>query len=256
MARSFSKLTRPNMRALKVGARLTEQGITFERMSNGDGAFTVNVMVDGRRIHRSLGRESEGVTRTTAEEFVAKVKSDAREGRLNLPKRRKIPLSFGAAGPLYIERLCQEDGREIRRKRQQLEQNLLPFFRDIQISRITSFDVERYQKHRLLQPIRSRKRDTWIHYPKALLGYSRQWRQMKATLLMSVRPSYVWWSELAWTRNKLSVTRSATPRSRISSSGGRFADRKAHQRAQDDGHGRALFPPIWRSHYRCNGQAR
>ena len=157
MARSFSKLTRPNMRALKVGARLTEQGITFERVSNGDGAFTVNVMIDGRRIHRSLGRESEGVTRTTAEEFVAKVKSDAREGRLNLPRRRKIPLSFGAAGPLYIERLCQEDGREIRRKRQQLEQNLLPFFRDIQISRITSFDVERYKKHRLLQPIRSRK---------------------------------------------------------------------------------------------------
>ena len=112
MARSFRKITRRNLRALGVGARINEQGITFERLGNGDGAFFVNVMVDGTRIHRSLGRESEGVTRTTAEEFIAKVKRDAREGRLNLPKRRKIPLIFAAAVPLYIERLSQEGGKE------------------------------------------------------------------------------------------------------------------------------------------------
>jgi uncharacterized protein len=57
MARSFSKLTRPNMRALKVGARLTEQGITFERMSNGDGAFTVNVMMEGGSIAVSAANQ-------------------------------------------------------------------------------------------------------------------------------------------------------------------------------------------------------
>jgi hypothetical protein len=111
MARTFNKITRSNMRALKVGAQMTEQGITFERLANGDGAFSVNVMVDGKRIHRSLGRESEGVTRTTAEEFITKVKRDAREGPLNLPKRRKIPLTFAAAVPLYIERLRKREGR-------------------------------------------------------------------------------------------------------------------------------------------------
>jgi integrase len=152
------KITRPNMRALKVGARLNEQGITFERLANGDGAFFVNVMVDGTRIHRSLGRESEGVTRTTAEEFIGTVKRDAREGRLNLPKRRKIQFTFGAAVPLYVERLRQEGGKEIATKQQRLEQYLLPFFGDVQLSRVSSFDVERYKKIRLEQPIRSRKK--------------------------------------------------------------------------------------------------
>ena len=71
MARSFSKISRGQMRALQPGEKLTEQGISCERLPNGDGLFSINVMVDGKRIHRNLGRESEGVTRTTAEEFIA-----------------------------------------------------------------------------------------------------------------------------------------------------------------------------------------
>ena len=64
MARSFIKLTRTRLRALQPSERCTEQGITFERLVNGDGLFSVNVMVDGKRVHRNLGRESEGVTPT------------------------------------------------------------------------------------------------------------------------------------------------------------------------------------------------
>ena len=118
MARSFIKLTRARLRALQPGERCTEQGITFERLANGDGLFSVNVMVDGERIHRNLGRESEGVTRTTAEEFIAKVRQEAREGRLDLPKRRKVPLTLATAALLYLDRLDQEGGKEIERKRQ------------------------------------------------------------------------------------------------------------------------------------------
>ncbi len=158
MARSFTKLTRTRLRALQPGARCTEQGITFERLANGDGLFSVNVMVDGKRIHRNLGRESEGVTRTIAEEFIAKVRREAREGRLNLPNRRKVPLTLAAAAPLYLERLRQEGGKEIERKSQRLEQCLIPFLGDVQIGRLTSFDIERYKKHRLAQPIQTRKK--------------------------------------------------------------------------------------------------
>ena len=43
------------MRSVGPGARVTEHGITFERMANGDGVFSVNVMVDGQRIHRVMG---------------------------------------------------------------------------------------------------------------------------------------------------------------------------------------------------------
>ena len=59
-------------------------------------------MVDRRRIHRTIGRELEGVTRSTAEEFIAKARQEAREGRLNLPKRRKVALTLAAAGPLTL----------------------------------------------------------------------------------------------------------------------------------------------------------
>jgi len=72
MAKTFQKLTRPEMRKLSPGKKIAEHGITFERHANGDGVFTVNIMVDGQRIHRVIGRESDGTTRTQAEEFIEK----------------------------------------------------------------------------------------------------------------------------------------------------------------------------------------
>lgn len=88
MATRFSKLTRPAIRALKFGGTITEHGITFRRDTNGDGIYSINVMVDRRRIHRVIGRESEGVTRQQAEDFIAQVRTDARRQRLELPEGR------------------------------------------------------------------------------------------------------------------------------------------------------------------------
>ena len=100
MAKTFLKLTRAQIRKLKTGERLIEHGISFERLANGDGLFSVNIMVDRRRIYRSVGRESDGTTRSTAEEYIAKARHEAREGRLNLPKRRKVALTLAATAPL------------------------------------------------------------------------------------------------------------------------------------------------------------
>src|SRR5262249_50731597 len=94
MATMFQRLTRPMIRRLAPGDIITEHGITFERLANGDGVYSIAIMVDGQRIHRVIGRESDGTTRTQAEEFIEKVRRDAREGRLNLPKGRKIALGF------------------------------------------------------------------------------------------------------------------------------------------------------------------
>lgn len=158
MAKAFQKLTRPAMRNLEPGQKINERGITFERLTNGDGLFTVNVMVDRRRVHRSIGRESEGVTRTTAEEFIAKVRHEARDGRLNLPKRRKVPLTLAAAVPLYLFRLEEEGGRDIKEKKRRLEQHVMPYLGNQSLSQIATFDIERYKRHRLSQPIQSRKK--------------------------------------------------------------------------------------------------
>jgi hypothetical protein len=136
------------MRKLSSGKKIAEHGITFERHTNGDGVFTVNVMVDGQRIHRVIGRESDGTTRTQAEEFIEKVRRDAREGRLSLPKGRKVALSFRDAATKYLQRLQEEGGKDLVAKERRLRLHLSPFFDQKPISKISHFDVERYKKHR------------------------------------------------------------------------------------------------------------
>lgn len=74
------------MRKLQAGLHIKEHGIIFERLANGDGRLTVRFMVDGQLVHRVVGKESEGVTRTQAEDFIENTRADARAGRLNLPK--------------------------------------------------------------------------------------------------------------------------------------------------------------------------
>lgn len=145
---SFLKLTRPAMRKLLAGQKIIENGIKFERLANGDGVFTVNIMVDGCRVHRVIGRESEGVTRTQAEQFIEQTRTAAREGRLALPSGRKVALSFAKAAASYITRLKEEGGRNVARKKKQLGQHLVPFFGDRPLSKIASFDVARYRKKR------------------------------------------------------------------------------------------------------------
>jgi integrase len=158
MAKAFLRLTRAKMRALPASEQITEHGIIFERLASGDGLFSINIMVDRRRIHRSIGRESDGTTRSAAEAYIAKARHEAREGQLNLPKGRKVAFTLASAAPLYLDRMLQEGGKNIERKRQQLVQALMPHFGDHPLSKITTFDVERYKKTRSSQSIRSRKK--------------------------------------------------------------------------------------------------
>jgi integrase len=149
MAKAFLKLTRPAMRKLLPGGKIMEHGITFERLANGDGVFTVNVMVDRQRIHRVIGHESDGTTRTQAEAFLEKVRRDAREGRLHLPQGRKIALGFREAAAAYVQRLEEEGGKDVIVKRRRLTLHLVPFFGDTLLAKMSSFDVERYKKSRV-----------------------------------------------------------------------------------------------------------
>ncbi len=148
MAKTFQRLTRSAMRKLKPGEKIIEHGVTFERLADGDGRFTVALMVDGRRIHRVVGRESDGTTRTQAEEFQTKIRNDAKHDRLSLPKGRKTALSFREASTRYLARLEEEGGEDIKSKRRRLEIHLVPFFGNMPLSKIGGFDVERYKKQR------------------------------------------------------------------------------------------------------------
>lgn len=145
----FVILTRQASRKLEAGHKLQEHGITFERLANGDGRYSVNVMVDGQRIHRVIGKESDGTTRTQAEEFIEKARMDAKEGRLNLPKGRKTTLMVDKAVEQYLAKLKEEGGKDIKSKTHRLNQHVIPFFKTKSLVQLTTFDIERYKKHRL-----------------------------------------------------------------------------------------------------------
>lgn len=144
----FTKLTRNNQRKLHNSETISEHGITFERLANGDGRYTVNIMVDGQRIHRVIGKESDGTTRTQAEEFIEKAKQDAKTGRLNLPTGRKIALGFKQATENYLKKLEDEGGKDIKKKTYRLNLHVAPFLADTPLSKINNFDIERYKKFR------------------------------------------------------------------------------------------------------------
>ncbi len=151
MGMKFDKLDRNKMRKLKSGERIEEHGIIFTRLANGDGKFTVNLMVDGQRIHRAIGKESEGVTREQVENIIAKFRTEAREGRLNLPKGRKVALGFREAAEKYLEKLEKEGGKDLKSKKRRLEQHLIPFFGNKPLSKIEKSDIDRYKEQRSKQ---------------------------------------------------------------------------------------------------------
>ena len=162
MAKTFMKLTRPELRKLKPGQAITEHGITFERQANGDGVYTVNIMTDGQRIHRVIGRESDGTTRTQAEDFIAKVRNDAKHDRLALPKGRKVALSFREAAGKYLDRLKESGGKDVKAKTHRLNLHLVPFFGDMPLCKISGFDIERYKRQRQQEAVIVRPRGKTI----------------------------------------------------------------------------------------------
>lgn len=148
MALRFSKLTRPAIRSLSAGERIAEHGIVAERLPSGDVRYSINIMVDRQRVHRVVGRESDGVTREQAERLIEKLRTEAREGRLNLPKGRKVALSFAEAAAQYLAKLGETGGRNIDRKRQQLSAQLTPAFGRSRLDAISDFQVKSFVKRR------------------------------------------------------------------------------------------------------------
>ena len=148
MALRFQKLTRPAVRGLTAGEKLNEHGITAERLKTGDVRYTVNIMVDGQRIHRVVGKESEGVTREQAERTIETLRTKAREGRLDLPTGRKVHRNLNEAAPDYIDKLREEDGKNINEKERHLTQHLRRHMGGQRIDKFSEFELKRYRKTR------------------------------------------------------------------------------------------------------------
>jgi integrase len=147
MALRFSKLDRPAIRRLAPGQAITEHGIAAERLADGDTRYSVNIMVDGNRVHRVIGRESEGVTRSQAEEFIARARTEAREGRLGLPSGRKLHLTFGIAVDIYLRKLEEIGGKDYVNNEQHIRLHLKPYFGSMRLDQISAFTLHKFQAH-------------------------------------------------------------------------------------------------------------
>ncbi len=181
MARTFQKLNRPALRRLAAGESITEHGITFERLANGDGKFSVNVMVDGQRIHRIIGRESEGVTRTQCETFIEKVRSEAREGRLSLPPGRKTQLTFAEAVKKYLERLQESGGKNLVAKRRHFRLYLVPFFGNQHLDTMSTFTIDRYKRRRVEAGASTGTVNLELATLSHLMNRAIEWRWLKTS---------------------------------------------------------------------------
>ncbi len=146
MAKRFERLTRPSIRRLGPSQHITEHGITAECLDDGDVRYSVNIMVDGERVHRVVGRESEHTTRTQAEEFIAKIRAEAREGRLSLPRGRKTHLSFAVAADAYLNKLKEIGGKDYENNERHLRLHLTPRLGAMRLDRISEFTLRRFQK--------------------------------------------------------------------------------------------------------------
>ncbi|WP_235982296.1 tyrosine-type recombinase/integrase [Novosphingobium aerophilum] len=107
-------------------------------------------MVDGQRIHRVVGRESEGVTREQAERTIESLRTKAREGRLDLPTGRKVHRSLKEAVAEYLTRIEHDPkhGRNYGPKKRHLEDRLAPYFKGQRPDKLTDFTIAHYVKHR------------------------------------------------------------------------------------------------------------
>ena len=180
MSLRFSRMTRPAIRNLNPGDKIAEHGIVAERLKNGDIRYSVNVMVDGQRIHRVVGRESDGVTREQAERYIEKLKTDARQERLDLPQGRKLHRSLKEAADDYLKRMAASQGKDMANKKRHLDQRLIPAMGTMRIDKLTNFRLRQYRKTRhdegAMPATVNREMATLSH----LLKRAVEWKWMKA----------------------------------------------------------------------------
>jgi integrase len=139
---------REALRALEPGEKITVDGIEIERRPGGDTRFRAAFRIDGQRIHRVIGFASSGMTWARARAYAEKLRTEAREGRLQLPKGRKTPLTFAEAAERYLALLAESEGRNLARKAMQLRTHLCPILGGHRLDALDSFTLLRYRKTR------------------------------------------------------------------------------------------------------------
>jgi integrase len=114
------------------------------KLPGGDEKWSVAFMYLRVRVKRVIGLKSEGLNRTRVVEWVAQKKADIREGINPLPKGGKTQLRFAELGRWYLDELEASGGKNMRRKRLQLERRLIPALGMIVVENMAEEQVGKY----------------------------------------------------------------------------------------------------------------
>lgn len=141
---TFSRLNRSEIRSLRPGEKLRENGIEYVRLE-GDGRWSVNVMVNRARHHIVVGLESEGFTRTQAEEVIARLKAKKRErGHGVSAPRHQVRLSIASGVNDYLDYLRTHGGRDLASKSIRFTQHIVPHLGHLAMAALSDDDWSRY----------------------------------------------------------------------------------------------------------------
>jgi hypothetical protein len=143
----FARLTQSAIRQLQPSQTLREHGIEAEGLADGSIRYSVEFMKDGKREHRRLGRDRDGMNLRQAELFIEQHRSNLRHGRLSLPAGRKLPQTAGALLDLYLEKLREVGGADFRNNEQHIRLHLRPYFGGMRVDRISDFTMQKFQAH-------------------------------------------------------------------------------------------------------------
>lgn len=146
--RRVDRVTRTVVRSLGRGEKITARGVIAQRLVDGDVRYSVQVMVDGQRIARVIGRDSEGVTPTQAEEFIEAARTRAREQRLDLPQGRKLHQSFAEAAAAYLNKMEEIGGKDLANKKRHLNTYLAPELGRHRLDQVSGFLLQKYRRTR------------------------------------------------------------------------------------------------------------
>lgn len=183
---AFLKLTRSSQRALKAGESISEHGITYTRLSNGDGRWSINVMVNRRRHHQVVGLESEGYTRTQAEDVIATLKASKRTAAHGVQgSRQTAALTVSQAADDYLVYLRTHDGRDVATKEMRFREHIKPHLGRRSIAKLTDDDwlgyVDARKKEGAAASTINRERSALLH----LLNTMRRRKMLNSAPLLA-----------------------------------------------------------------------
>lgn len=137
-------MNRARLRKLKPGQRVSEDGVEYERLEK-DGRWLINVQVNRQRIHRVVGLESQGYTRTQAEELIQQLKATKHQRAHGVvASRNRKAYSIATAVPDYLEYLREHGGKDLGSKKRRFEQHVMPHLGNVKLDAIKSDDWARY----------------------------------------------------------------------------------------------------------------